>query len=47
MVHKLQTAAEREIPILKINNNYCAQVEGYGAYLRYNGNKRIESQSTL
>ena len=35
MVHKLQTAAEREIPILKINNNYCAQVEGYGAYLRY------------
>ncbi len=35
MVYNLQTAAEKEIPIHKINNNYCAQVEGYGAYLRY------------
>lgn len=35
MVANLKKAAEREIPIVKINNNYCAQVEGYAAYLRY------------
>lgn len=35
MVSNLHRAAQREIPIKKGSNNYCAQVEGYAAYLRY------------